>query len=78
MTEIKAAKARQLKKNEALNAIRKIYNPKYEFPYDKGHYWGDMDDVESRSEQRESRIAQIIRQLEDDLSILKVSNLTTK
>lgn len=69
MENPKIAKARQLKKNEALNAIRKIYNPKYKFPY-------DGDDCSPSSEaQREKAISNIIDNLERDLSNLKIINL---
>jgi hypothetical protein len=51
---------RQRKKNEALNKIRKIYHPKYSFPYDK--YCS-----ETGAEQRESAIKCIILELEQDL-----------
>lgn len=54
---------RQQKKNEALNAIRKIYNHKYQFHYD------EYDDA-SGSEQREDRIQYIIEQLEKELKQL--------
>jgi hypothetical protein len=54
---------RQQKKNEALNSIMKIYNPKYKFPYSK--YDG------SYPEQRETEIRYIIEKLEKELSILK-------
>jgi hypothetical protein len=47
---------RQQKKNEALNSIRKIYNPKYKFPYDR---YSD----ESYSEQKEQEIRYIIEKL---------------
>lgn len=71
MENPKIAKARQLKKNEALNAIRKIYNPKYKFPYDDG-----IDDCSPSSEaQREKAISNIIDNLERDLSNLKITNL---
>lgn len=52
------------KKATALNAIRKIYNPKYKFPYNE---WSD----ESGAEQRESQIRWIIYELEKDLQKLK-------
>jgi len=55
---------RQQKKNEALNSIRKIYNPKYKFPY-------DQHDEDSASEQREQEIRYIIEKLEKELSSLK-------
>jgi hypothetical protein len=55
---------RQQKKNEALNSIRKIYNPKYKFPYDR---YSD----ESCSEQKEQEIRYIIEKLEKELSLLK-------
>jgi len=67
----KNAKARQFKKNEALNKISKIYNPKYKFPYMQGYDWGDLDDSPSMSEQREQAIKRIIETLESDLLNLK-------
>ena len=51
-------------KATALNAIRKIYNPHYKFPYNQ---WGD----ESGAEQREAQVRWIIYQLEKDLKNLK-------
>jgi len=53
----------QQTKATALNAIRKIYNPKYKFPYDE---WSE----ESGAEQREGQIRRIIEQLEIDLKRL--------
>ena len=56
----------QQRKNQALNEIRKIYNPKYKFPYDD--YYANE---ESRAEQREGEVKSIIERLEEDLKILK-------
>ena len=53
---------RQQKKNEALNKIRKIYNPKYKFPYDKYSEY-------STSEEREGDIKFIIEELEKNLKL---------
>lgn len=72
MENSKIIKARQLKKNEALNAIRKVFNPKFKFPYEQGNPWGDWDDMPSLAEQREKYIANIIDKLERDLADLKV------
>lgn len=66
-------RARELKRNEALNKIRKIYNPKYNFPYDQGDPFDDYDNSPNPSEQREKYIMRIIEQLESDLSTLKVT-----
>ena len=55
---------RQLKKNEALNKIRKIYNPKARFkcdPYDEN----------SGGEQRSEAVHSIIETLEKELNQLK-------
>lgn len=51
-------------KNETLNAIRKIYNPKYKFSYDS--YSED-----SYAEQRESTIQYKIEQMEQKISETK-------
>jgi hypothetical protein len=72
MDNSKILKARQLKKNEALNEIRKIFNPKYKFPYSQADPYGDWDDLPSCAEEREKRISYIIEQLERDLKELKV------
>lgn len=62
---------RQQIRSTALNAIRKIYHPKYKFPYDMiSGYWDD-ETYESNAEQRESKIAEIIKQMERDLIKLK-------
>lgn len=74
MNNSKILKARQLKKNEALNEIRKIFNPKYEFPYSEPNPYTDFDDHPSSAEQREERISDIIKQLEKELKKLKVDN----
>lgn len=55
---------RQQKRNEALNKIRKIYNPKYKCNY-------DQYDEDSYSEQREKEIRWIIENLEKDLKLIK-------
>jgi len=59
-------------KNEALNNIAKIYNPKYKFDYYEcdniGEYCGD--DV-SCSEQREHKISSIIEQMHKDIEETK-------
>lgn len=55
---------RQQKKNEALNKIRKIYNPLYKVHYD------DYSD-ESYSEQRDYKIESIIEDLEKELNKIK-------
>lgn len=70
MDNSKILKARQFKKNEALNAIREIYNQNYKFPYSQADPYGDS----SHEEERENRIRYIIEQLEKDLSKLKVIN----
>lgn len=54
---------RQQKKNEALNEIRKIFNPKYKFPY-------DVYSEESYAEQVAYRIKSIIEELEKTLKNL--------
>lgn len=72
MNNSKILKARQHKKNEALNEIRKIFNPKYKFPYSQADPYGDWDDLPSCAEEREKRISNIIEQLEKDLKELKV------
>ena len=72
MIKAKILKARQFKKNEALNEIRKIYNPKYKFPYSQSDPYGDWDNLPSCAEQKEKRISNIIEQLEKDLKELKV------
>lgn len=72
MDNSKTLKARQLKKNEALNEIRKIFNPKYKFPYSQSDPYGDWDDLPSCAEEREKRISNIINQLEKDLKDLKI------
>ena len=72
MDNSKILKARQLKKNEALNEIRKIFNPKYKFPYSQADPYADWDDLPSCAEEREKRISYIIEQLERDLKELKV------
>lgn len=74
MDNSKILKARQFKKNEALNAIREIYNPNYKSPYSQADPYGDWDDLPSCVEEREKRISNIIEQLEKDLSKLKVIN----
>ena len=74
MDNSKILKARQFKKNEALNAIREIYNPNYKSPYSQANMYGDWDDLPSPEEDRENRIRYIIEQLEKDLSKLKVIN----
>lgn len=74
MDNSKILKAKQFKKNEALNAIREIYNPNYKFPYSQADPYGDWDDLPSHEEEREKRISNIIEQLEKDLSKLKVIN----
>jgi len=58
-------------KATALNAIRKIYNPHYKFPYSSFSGYGDWDDHESLAEQREKEIRRIIEQLEIDLKRIK-------
>lgn len=72
MDNSKTLKVRQQKKNEALNEIRKIFNPKYKFPYSQADPYGDWDDLPSCAEEREKRISNIIKQLEKDLKKLKV------
>lgn len=76
MNNTKILKARELKKNEALNKIRKIYNPNYKFPYnDTGNdIYYNYGDVPSCAEEREKAISNIIEQLEIDLRKLKVIN----
>ena len=78
MNNRKILKTREQKKKEALNAIRKIYHPKYEFPYEKGYYYDEYDDIPSLSEQRERYIANIIQGLEQELMELKVIPDKTK
>ena len=75
MKSSKVIKARQFKKNEALNAIRKIYNQKYKFPYSEPNPYEDWDNLPSCAEEREKRILNIIEQLERDLSTLKVDKI---
>lgn len=43
------SRTRQYKKNEALNAIRKIYNPKYDFNYSQTDPYGDWNDIPKRN-----------------------------
>lgn len=62
----------QIIKSTALNAIRKIYCPLYNFPYDK---WSDSG---SFSEQRERRVQSIIEKMEKDLLKLKKKNKMKK
>lgn len=54
---------RQQKKNEALNEIRKIFNPKYKFPY-------DVYSEETPAEQKAYRVSYIIEELEKALKEL--------
>lgn len=61
----------QQKKNEALNKIRKIFNPLV-----KNHYDNHSD--ESYSEQREYEIRYIIETLEKELKILKIKNYSNE
>ena len=72
MNNSKILRARQQKKNEALNEIRKIFNLKYKFPYSQADPYSDWDDLPSCAEEREKRISNIIEQLEKDLKALKV------
>jgi uncharacterized FlaG/YvyC family protein len=53
----------QLKKNEALNKIRKIFNPKIPFSYDQ---WSD----ESGIEQKGREVENIIERLENELKLI--------
>jgi len=78
MRNSKILRARQLKKYEALNAIRKVLNPKYNFTSNYENMYGDWDDLPSCAEEREKRISTIIAQLEEDLNILKVVNMSPK
>lgn len=52
---------RQRIKNEAPNKIRKMYHPKYKFPYSQYQEDG------SGSEQKEDRIRMIIKNMEREL-----------
>lgn len=74
MHNLKILKTKQQKKNEALNEIRKIFNPEYKFPYNQVDPYGDgdWDDLPSCAEEREKRISNIIERLEKDLKELKV------
>ncbi len=54
----------QQKKNEALNEIRKIYHPKYKYPY-------DQYDGRSGAEQKEAGIRLIIFELEHEIKNIK-------
>jgi hypothetical protein len=74
MNNTKILKARELKKNEALNNIRKIYNPNYKFPYSNTGIYYNYGDEPSCAEEREKAISNIIEQLEIDLRKLKVVN----
>jgi hypothetical protein len=74
MNNTKILKARELKKNEALNNIRKIYNPNYKFPYSNTGIYYNYGDEPSCAEEREKAISMIIEQLEFDLRKLKVVN----
>lgn len=65
---------RQRLKNEVLNEIRKIYNPLYKFPYRTSYGWYDDVDNESRAEQRECKIRQLIESLEKSLQNVKKRN----
>lgn len=61
--------AKQMKKSTALNAIRKLYHPKYELPKRSiGFYHGEY---ESDAERRDEMIREIIEQLELDLKAKK-------
>lgn len=55
----------QQHRNEAINAIAKIYHPKYKFPY-------DQYSEESGVEQRESEIRQIIINMNKKIDIVKL------
>lgn len=57
---------RQYAKNTALNAIRKIHNPKY-----KGYSRSYFDSDESVQEERDSDVSYIIERLEKDLLTIK-------
>ena len=59
------SKVVQQTKSTALNAIRKIYNPRYQFPY------SPYDADGSCAEQREKEVRKIIENLEEDLLISK-------
>ena len=57
-------------KNEALNAIAKIYNPKYEFPY------SNFPEDGNYTEQREYAIRRIIEKMNEELA--KLENVEEK
>jgi hypothetical protein len=59
---------RQRLKNEALNSIRKLYDPKFEF-CGYSNYW---EDDGSYREQRDSKVNRIIEKLEKDLKKLNI------
>jgi hypothetical protein len=59
------SEVRQQIKLTALNQIRKIYNPKYRFPYQT------VGDYESFAEQREWKIKYIIEGMEKELAELE-------
>ena len=56
---------RQRIKNEALNKIRKLYNPMYK------HSYSQFEEDGSYAEQREYEISQIIEWMEKELQKLK-------
>lgn len=56
----------QQAKNQALNEIRKIYHPKYKFPYSN-----HSDEEGSYGEQREYRISAIVEELEKKIETIK-------
>ena len=68
----KILRARQLKKNQALNEIRKVLSPKYKFPYSQVTSYVYSGEIPSRAEEREKRISEIVEQLERDLKRLRV------
>lgn len=55
---------RQMIKNEALNKIRKLYNPKHKVSY------SDYEEDGTRAEQRDFIVREIIEKLEKDLNQL--------
>lgn len=67
---MKKAEIKQQIKSTALNAIRKIYHPKYDFPYSYAYY-EDESEV-SCAEQRECEVRKVIEKLEEDLKKFKL------
>jgi len=69
-------KSRQLIKNTALNAIAKIYHPKYKFPY-SNYYTEDGGYAEQRENYTEGVIKKMNREL-DALKLKYKKYITTK